>query len=153
MTLNFRKATKEDVPFIVEMMANDMLGKERETYTTPLPESYINAFKKISEDPNQQLIVVENSEKGIVGTFQLTFIPYLLYRGGLRMLVEAVRVREDMTGKGIGTRMFHWAIENARKKGVHMVQLTTDKKRPDAKRFYESLGFTASHEGMKLHLK
>jgi GNAT superfamily N-acetyltransferase len=96
---------------------------------------------------------VTNDHKEIVGTLQLTFIPYLTYRGGIRAQIEAVRVREDMRGKGLGEQLFRWAIDRARERGVHLVQLTTDKRRPDALRFYEKLGFKASHEGMKLHFE
>jgi len=88
----------------------------------------------------------------IVGTMQLSFLPYLTYRGGWRMQIEAVRIASGHRGAGIGERLFRWAIERARERGCHLVQLTTDKARPDALRFYERLGFRASHEGMKLHL-
>lgn len=88
----------------------------------------------------------------VVGVLQLTFIPYLTYQGGWRALIEAVRVDPKLRSTGLGTTMFQWAIERARERRCHLVQLTTDKARPDAKRFYENLGFVASHEGMKLHL-
>ncbi|MGS0524115.1 GNAT family N-acetyltransferase [Zobellia nedashkovskayae] len=83
---------------------------------------------------------------------QLSYITYLTYQGGIRAQIEAVRVHEDYRSKGIGQQLFEWAIQRAKQKGAHVVQLTTDKKRPDALKFYEKLGFTASHEGMKLHL-
>jgi GNAT superfamily N-acetyltransferase len=147
----FRKAVKEDVPFIVEMIANDKLGKQREDFRTPLPDRYYEAFEKISADNNQELMVIKNEESEVIGTLQLSFIQYLTYRGGIRAQIEAVRIREDQRGKGLGEKIFLWAIERAKNKGAHLLQLTTDKTRPDALRFYEKLGFVASHEGMKLH--
>lgn len=147
----FRKATRSDLPFIVEMLANDKLGKLREAFEDPLPQAYYKAFEAINADPNQELIVAE-LENQIVGTVQITFIPGLTYQGSVRALVEAVRVREDLTGKGIGKEMIRWAIERAKERKAYIIQLTSDKQRPDAIRFYESLGFKASHEGMKMLL-
>lgn len=151
MDIQFRKAKKEDLPAIVAMLANDKLGKLREDYREPLPDTYYQAFSSINKDPNQELMVVLNETENVIGTLQLTFIPYLTYQGGIRAQIEAVRICEDMRGAGLGEKLFKWAIERARAKGAHVLQLTTDKKRPDAKRFYEKLGFIASHEGMKLH--
>lgn len=152
--MNFRRANKKDLPFIVKMMANDKLGKLRENYQEPLPECYYTAFEIINSDPNQELMVLENeNDSKIAGTFQLTFIPYLSYQGKLRAQIENVMVREDLTGQGIGKKMFEWAIERAKERNAHLLQLTSDKKRPRAIKFYEDLGFTASHEGMKLHFK
>lgn len=148
----FRKATKDDVPFIIQMLANDKLGKLREDYQNPLPQKYYEAFARIDTDPNQELVVVENEATEIIGTLQLSFIPYLTYQGGIRAQIEAVRIREDVRGTGIGHQMFEWAIERARQRKAHLVQLTTDKSRPEALHFYEKLGFKATHEGMKLHL-
>ncbi|QCX40726.1 GNAT family N-acetyltransferase [Aureibaculum algae] len=150
--MNFRKATKNDVPFIVKMIASDTLGKLREDYKEPLPEKYFNAFKAINEDPNQELIVVETDTTEIIGTLQMSFIQYLTYQGGVRAQIEAVRIREDYRGKGIGKLVFEWAIERAKQRNAHLLQLTTDKKRPDAIKFYKKLGFINSHEGMKFHL-
>ncbi|GAB4025239.1 GNAT family N-acetyltransferase [Spirosoma gilvum] len=148
----FRKATRQDVPIIVQLLANDKLGQLRENYADPLPEAYFSAFDNINADPNQELIVAENEQQELVGTLQLSFIQYLTYRGGIRAQIEAVRVREDTRGEGVGQKMIEWAIERARLRKAHIIQLTTDKQRPDALRFYEKLGFKASHEGMKLHL-
>jgi GNAT superfamily N-acetyltransferase len=133
-------------------MENDKLGKLRENYQEPLPESYYEAFDIINSDPNQELMVAENDAE-IMGTFQLTFIPYLSYQGRLRAQIENVFVREDLTGQGIGKKMFEWAIDRAKTRNAHVLQLTSDKQRPKAIKFYEDLGFTASHEGMKLHFK
>lgn len=149
--MKFRKARKEDVPFIVQMMADDELGKLREDFKDPLPQQYYQAFSNIDNDPNQELIVIENESGEIIGTLQLSFIQYLTYQGGIRAQIEAVRIRNDQRGQGIGEKLFRWAIDRSKEKGAHLLQLTTDKQRPDAIRFYENLGFKASHEGMKLH--
>lgn len=151
--MKFRKATISDVPAIVEMIADDKLGKTREDFKIPLPDKYYDAYKNINTDSNQELIVVENDKLEVVGTMQLSFIQYLTYQGGIRAQIEAVRIRKDQRGTGLGTKMFEWAIQRAKERNAHLLQLTTDKKRPDAIRFYESLGFKASHEGMKMHLK
>ncbi|WP_299174105.1 GNAT family N-acetyltransferase [uncultured Allomuricauda sp.] len=150
--MQIRKAKKEDVSLIVQMIANDKLGKLREDYKVPLPEKYIIAFENIDADPNQELVVIEDESGRVIGTLQLSFIQYLTYQGGIRAQIEAVRVHEAYRGKGIGKILFQWAIEQSKLKGAHVVQLTTDKKRPEALAFYQSLGFIASHEGMKLHL-
>ncbi len=149
--MKFRPAKRKDVPFIVAMLANDPLGQIREDFQDPLPEIYYLAFQNIDKDPNQELIVVEAEDRSIIGTLQLSFIPYLTYRGGIRAQIEAVRIREDQRGQGLGEQLFNWAIIRAKTRGAHLLQLTTDKKRPEALRFYEKLGFVASHEGMKLH--
>lgn len=149
--MKFRKATFDDVPRIVEMIADDELGKTREDFRDPLPDAYIKAFENINSDPNQELMVLENEHGEIIGTLQLSFIQYLTYRGGIRAQIEAVRIRKNQRGKGIGKRMFEWAINRARERKAHLLQLTTDKKRPGAIKFYEDLGFKATHEGMKLH--
>ena len=153
MQFKFRKANKKDVPFIVALLANDKLGKLREDYRDPLPEQYYSAFDQINHDKNQELMVLEDENGEIIGTLQLSFIQYLTYQGGIRAQIEAVRIREDQRGKGLGEEIFQWAIHRAQEKGAHVLQLTTDKQRPDALRFYEKLGFKASHEGMKLHFK
>jgi len=149
--MKFRKATKNDLLQIVEMIADDQLGKTRENYQIPLPVEYLNAFQKINSDENQELIVVENEDLEIIGTLQLSFIQYLTYRGGIRAQIEAVRIRNDKRGLGIGKIMFEWAINRAKARKAHLLQLTTDKKRPKAIKFYEKLGFKQSHEGMKMH--
>lgn len=149
--MKFRRATENDVSAIVQMIADDKLGKQRENFQEPLPKEYIDAFKKINADHNQELIVVENSESEIIGTLQLTFIQYLTYQGGVRAQVEAVRIRKDQRGSGLGRKMLEWAIKRAKQRNTHLLQLTTDKKRPEALKFYEDLGFKPSHEGMKMH--
>ncbi|WP_422860409.1 GNAT family N-acetyltransferase [Flagellimonas sp. S174] len=151
--MKFRKATKNDLDKIVEMIADDKLGKTRENYQIPLPVEYLIAFENINTDPNQELIVVENENSEIIGTLQLSFIQYLTYRGGVRAQIEAVRIRKDQRGLGIGKTMFKWAINKAKERNAHVLQLTTDKKRPKAIKFYEDLGFKSTHEGMKMHFE
>jgi len=146
----FRKALLSDLTDIIAMLANDPLGALREDLQHL--ERYEQAYQMISKDPNQELMVVENDAGEIVGTFHLTFIQYLTHQGSIRVQIESVRVRQDHRGKGIGEKMLQWAINRAKEKGARVVQLTSDKKRPDAIRFYEKLGFTASHEGMKLSI-
>ncbi|WP_430907370.1 GNAT family N-acetyltransferase [Maribacter sp. 2-571] len=150
--MTIRPAELNDLPYIVQLLANDALGAQRERYEQPLPNSYHEAFVRIQKDTNQELTVLENKDQKIIGTLQLSFIPYLTYRGGTRAQIEAVRIHEDHRGTGIGQLLFEWAIARAKTKGAHVVQLTTDKKRPKALLFYQKLGFAASHEGMKLHL-
>ncbi len=149
--LSFREAESRDVETLVGMLADDELGRQREQFADPIPDVYRAAFAAIDTDPNNELIVAER-EGAVVGMLQLTFIPYLTYVGGWRALIEGVRVKASARGSGVGNAMFTWAISRARERGCHVVQLTTDKRRPDALRFYEKLGFAASHEGMKLHL-
>jgi ribosomal protein S18 acetylase RimI-like enzyme len=147
--LTFRLATKEDLIDIVSMLADDNLGATREKPSETLSENYLNAFEIINTDPNQELTIVEID--GVkVGTFHLTFIQYLTHRGGLRAQIEAVRTHSKFRGQGIGSKMFEYAINRAKEKGCVMVQLTTDKQRPEAIKFYENIGFVATHEGMKL---
>lgn len=147
-----RQAKDEDVSAIVAMLANDTLGRLREDFQNPLAQSYLRAFDKIDNNPNQELVVMEAEDGSIVGTLQLSFLQYLTYQGGMRAQIEQVRIHENFRGKGLGKLLFQWAIDRSKEKRAHVVQLTTDKKRPDALRFYEELGFEASHEGMKLHL-
>jgi len=149
--LDYRLAVESDLPAIVGMLADDDLGASREDFRTPLPQSYLDAFRKIINDENQELTVVD-LDREIAATFHLSFIQYLTYRGGVRAQIEAVRVRNGMRGKGIGKEIFQYAIQRAKDKGAHLMQLTTDQQRPDALRFYQQLGFIHSHSGLKLHL-
>lgn len=149
--LLIRPARRDDVPHIVALLADDTLGSGREHHEMPLPSSYYEAFEAIAADPHNELIVGE-AEGRVVGTLQMTIIPGLTYQGGTRALIEAVRVAADQRGHGVGAQLVQWVIERARTHGCRLVQLTTDKRRPDALRFYESLGFRATHEGLKLHL-
>jgi ribosomal protein S18 acetylase RimI-like enzyme len=149
--LAFRPATAADLPAIVAMLVDDPLGAGRDQLADPLPEAYGRAFAEIESDPNNELVVT-CVDGTIVGVLQLTFIPNLSHQGSRRALIEGVRVAADYRNAGVGRQLFEWAIDRARQRDCRIVQLTTDKSRPDAKRFYESLGFVASHEGMKLHL-
>lgn len=146
-----RSATIKDLEAIIALLADDELGRQRENFQLPLPSAYLKAFEQINADTNQELMVVENENSEMIGTLQLSFIPYLTYQGGIRAQIEAVRIRKDERGMGIGKQVFEWAIKRAKEKGAHLLQLTTDKKRPQAIQFYEDLGFTPSHEGMKMH--
>ena len=147
----FRPARRDDLPAVVGLLADDPLGSKRESATDPLPDTYYTAFEAIERDANNEVVVVEIGG-AVVGVLQLTFIPGITYRGGWRALIEGVRVASAHRSAGLGRRLFLWAIERARARGCHLVQLTSDKSRPDAIRFYESLGFIASHEGLKLRL-
>lgn len=149
--LVFRQAVIDDLPYIVDMLSDDPLGAKRERFEVPLPDSYFSAFAAIDQNPHNELIVV-TTEGSVIGVLQLTFIPNISYQGGWRALIEGVRVSADYRSHGIGRKLFEHAINRAKAQGCHMVQLTMDKKRTDAHRFYQSLGFVASHEGFKLHL-
>ena len=148
----FRVAIREDLPDIVRMLADDELGSRREKGGVPLSESYYGAFEQINSDPNHQLIVAESNRR-IIGTFHLIFLPSISYQGGMRAQIESVRVDRKYQNLGIGSEMMRWAIERAKERGAHIVQLTTHNSREDAHRFYERLGFKRSHLGMKLSLK
>lgn len=150
--LRVRRATAEDLPVIVGMLADDPLGSQREKFVDPLPSTYYAAFEAISRDPNNELVVAEDQDGRAIAVLQLTFTPYITHQGGWRATIEGVRVASHVRGAGLGRELFAWAIERARKRGCHVVQLTTDKQRPEAKRFYEAIGFVATHEGMKLKL-
>ena len=149
--LTVRPALKADLPTLVGMLADDELGATRERLDDPLPEAYGRAFDDIEADPRNALLVVERDGR-IAACLQLTFIPSLSFQGGERMQIEGVRVASDLRGHGIGAWVFRWAIDRARERGCRMVQLTTNIARPDTLRFYEKLGFKASHTGMKLYL-
>ncbi|MGR5059015.1 GNAT family N-acetyltransferase [Vibrio rotiferianus] len=151
MPLTYRSATFEDLTSLVALLANDPLGSKREDASSPLNQAYLFAFEAIDKDPNNQLLVVE-LEGALVGMLQLTFIPYLTHIGSWRCLIEGVRIHQDYRGRGFGEQMFEYAIKQAKDKGCQLVQLTSDKQRPDALRFYEKLGFKATHEGFKLVL-
>ena len=146
-----RKAAAADVAAIVSMLADDALGARREDASLPLRDSYRNAFAAIDADPNQLLAVVEHDGE-IIGCMQISFIPGLSRMGMWRGQIESVRIASHIRGGGIGRQMIGWAIEQCRERGCGLVQLTTDKSRSDALRFYQSLGFTDSHEGLKLSL-
>jgi GNAT superfamily N-acetyltransferase len=147
----FRAATVEDLPAILALLMDDALAKLREDLGTPVNPRYLEAFAAIERDPNQ-LLAVADQDGLVVGCLQLSFIPGLSRTGLWRGQIEAVRVASGQRGSGLGKAMMQWAIAQCRARGCGLVQLTTDKRRPDAHRFYEALGFEASHEGMKLAL-
>ena len=145
----FRDATRADLEKIVRLLADDVLGATRES--PEVNEHYESAFAAIDADPNNRLIVAD-LDGDVVGTLQLTFIPGLTYMGSSRAQIEGVRVGGGLRGHGVGHSMLAWAIEVARERGCRVVQLTTDRQRPDAIRFYQKLGFRPSHMGLKYHL-
>ncbi|MFC3505444.1 GNAT family N-acetyltransferase [Micromonospora krabiensis] len=145
----FREAVRADLPAVLALLADDVLGRARDF--TEVDAAYEKAFADITADPRNQLIVAEQDGE-LVGCLQITYIPGLGRHGAQRSLIESVRVRSDRRGQGLGRRMMVWAIDEAKQRGCALVQLTTDKSRHDAHRFYLNLGFVASHEGMKLPL-
>ena len=148
---SFRRARRADLPALVALLADDEIGRTREDTTTPLNARYVRAFDAIERDANQMLMVAERDGR-VVGCLQLTLIPGLSRLGMRRGQIEGVRIARDQRGEGLGRAMFARAIEECRRQGCGLVQLTTDRSRSDARRFYEQLGFEASHEGMKLTL-
>lgn len=151
MSIVIREAELKDLLQIVKLMADDTLGSGRELYKDPLPQCYIDAFNNICNDKNSILLVVCDGEN-VIGNLQITFTQYLSYMGSIRATIENVRVVEDRRNSGIGTRLMDYAIDLAKEKGCNIVQLTSNKVRKDAHRFYKRLGFENSHEGMKLKL-
>jgi GNAT superfamily N-acetyltransferase len=151
MELAFRLARRDDLPALLALLADDVLGRGREAPAAALLPDYLAAFEAIASDPNNELLVAE-ADARVIGMLQLTYIPGLSRGGSWRALVEAVRISGDMRGHGAGTQLMQHAIARARERGCRLVQLTTDKQRQDAHRFYLRLGFVASHEGMKLPL-
>jgi GNAT superfamily N-acetyltransferase len=151
--MKFRLATRADVPAILELLADDDISRARGFGTVPeeVDAATWRAFEAIDADPGNELIVGEEDGE-VIATCQLTFVPGLSRGGAWRMTVEAVRVRADRRGGGRGKELMAYAVDRARARGCAIVQLTTDKRRADAHRFYERLGFTASHEGFKLTL-
>jgi GNAT superfamily N-acetyltransferase len=151
MKLQFREAQEADISCLVGMLSDDELGATREDNSHPVNQNYLKAFHGIEQDSNNELTVVE-SDGEVVGMLQLTFIPYLSHIGSWRCLIESVRIHSKYRGQGLGTRFFEWAIERAKTRSCNLVQLTSDKQRSGALRFYEGLGFKATHEGFKLKL-
>jgi ribosomal protein S18 acetylase RimI-like enzyme len=150
--ITFRPVTRADLPSIVRLLADDELGSQRERYEDPLPQAYYAAFEQIDIDPNHELVVAElNGE--VIGTLHLMFLASISFQGSLRAQIESVRVDKNYRNQGIGNEMMKWIIQRAGERGAQVVQLTTHRSREDAHRFYEKLGFKASHLGMKLSLK
>ncbi|MEU1124113.1 GNAT family N-acetyltransferase [Streptomyces sp. NPDC005899] len=147
--LEIRPAALDDVPAIVAMLADDPLGARRESPDDLVP--YHAAFRRLADDTNQHLVVAVRDGQ-VVGTLQLTVVPGLSRRGSTRSIIEGVRIHADERGSGLGTQLIQWAVDESRREGCQLVQLTSDATRTDAHRFYERLGFTASHVGFKLTL-
>ncbi|BCJ54939.1 GNAT family acetyltransferase [Actinoplanes sp. NBRC 14428] len=147
--LIFRAAVRDDVPVILDLYDGGRLPRPGEP--EPSEAAYLAAFEAIDADPRNELIIAELDGE-IVGTFQLTYIPSLSRRGVERVTIEGVHVRADRRGQGLGRRMMAWALDRARARGCGLAQLTSDKRRTDAHRFYASLGFHATHEGFKIIL-
>lgn len=149
--MEIRTGTISDLEGIIRLLVDDELGISRERFESPLPQAYIDAFAEIEQQVGNSIVVaVENNE--VIGCLQLTFIPGLARLGMKRAQIEGVRVNKQYRSKGIGEALFRHAIDSAKASGCGLIQLTTDKKRKDAHRFYERLGFVSSHEGMKLSL-
>lgn len=151
MTLHFSRATSSELPEIVSLLQDDVLGRSREKETADSLDDYKHAFHLINDDPNA-FIIIGHDNNQLVALAQINFIQYLTYQGGLRAQIEGVRVHRDCRGQGIGQALFKYLITLARERACHLVQLTTDKQRPEAIHFYEQLGFKATHEGFKLTL-
>ncbi|MES9623210.1 GNAT family N-acetyltransferase [Streptomyces tuirus] len=147
--IDIRPASRDDIPDIVAMLADDALGATRESPEDLSP--YQSAYERLQRDPNQLLVVAE-SDGRVVGTLQLTIIPGLSRKGSTRSIIEGVRVHSSQRGHGLGARLIEWAIEESGRQGCQLVQLTSDSARTDAHRFYERLGFAGSHVGFKLQL-
>ncbi|MFI1969911.1 GNAT family N-acetyltransferase [Streptomyces cinnamoneus] len=147
--IEIRRATADDLPAIVALLADDALGAQRESPDDLAP--YRAAFDRLDGDPHQYLAVAVRDGR-TVGTLQLTVVPGLSRRGASRSVIEGVRVHADERGSGLGTELIQWAVDRSRNEGCRLVQLTSDATRVDAHRFYERLGFEASHLGFKYHL-
>jgi GNAT superfamily N-acetyltransferase len=145
--LTFRRARRADLPRLLALLADDVLGRNREAAASADP-AYAAAFAAIDADPNQQLLVAE-ADGTVVGMLQVTFIPGLSRQGSWRANVEAVRVAAELRGRGIGSQLMAQAEQLARERGCRLVQLTSDLQRADAHRFYTRLGYSASHAGFK----
>jgi ribosomal protein S18 acetylase RimI-like enzyme len=149
-SLTIRRARRDDVGVIVQMLADDPLGSARERLEDPLPPSYVRAFEALDRDPNIQLMVAEDGEGAVVGCLQLCILPGLSSQGASRGLIEDVRVASRCRSRGIGEQLVQWAVAAARGRGCKLVELLTHNTRVDAQRFYKRLGFAPSHVGMTL---
>ena len=147
-SVSARPAQIDDLPAIVDLLADDILGQSRENTGSPLHSNYFDAFEAINDDPNQVFVVFE-AEGVIIGCLQLSFIPGLSRQGAWRGQIESVRISSERRSAGLGHKMISWAIDECRERGCRIIQLTSDKTRRDAAEFYSTLGFVASHEGFK----
>ena len=148
----FRSAKQSDLADIIRLLADDDLGSTREVVSDPVDIRYLAAFAAIEEDPNQVLAVAIDETDRIVGCLQLSFLPGLSRTGMWRGQIESVRIAKGHRGSGLGSQFIEWAIARCAERGCGLVQLTSDKMRVDSIRFYEKLGFVASHEGLKRSL-
>ncbi len=151
MELHFRKAKESDLPKLINMLIDDSLGATREDGSFPINQRYIDMFHFIDQDKNNEIIVAENNSN-VIGMLHMTYIPCLTHIGSWRCLIEGVRVAAENRGLGIGTQFFKWVIYRARERGCYIIQLTSNKERTNAIKFYHKLGFSASHEGFKFDL-
>lgn len=151
--MEIRDVTREDLPAVVALLADDELGRHREDASLPLDPAYTAAFAAIEADPNHRVVVAVGADGAIVGTLQLSFLPHLAFRGGWRAQIEAVRVARDRRDAGLGRELLGWAIAEADRRGCHLVQLTTNDERDAAHGFYAALGFEGTHRGMKRYLR
>jgi GNAT superfamily N-acetyltransferase len=149
--IEIRRAGEGDLKAIVDLLADDELGAQRERPSDGIATEYFAAFEAIEADPNQLLAVMVDGD-AVIGTLQLTYIPGLSRGGALRGQIEAVRVARNRRSEGLGEQLFEWAIAQCSARGCRLVQLTTDRQREDAHRFYDRLGFVPSHIGYKLKL-
>ncbi|ARQ56262.1 UNVERIFIED_ORG: ribosomal protein S18 acetylase RimI-like enzyme [Rhizobium etli] len=149
---NFRLARRSDLAEIVRLLDDDDLGSAREVVSDPVDARYLSAFAAIEADANQMLAVASDADDQVVGCLQLSFIPGLSRAGMWRGQIESVRIARDFRGSGLGSEFIEWAIAQCVERGCGIVQLTSDKARTDSIRFYEKLGFLASHEGLKRSL-
>ncbi|CAM5416173.1 GNAT family N-acetyltransferase [Streptomyces fimicarius] len=147
--LEIRPVAPDDLAAVVAMLADDPLGAQRESPDDLAP--YREALQRLADDPNQHVVVAVREDR-VVGTLQLTIVPGLSRRGATRSIIEGVRIHGDERGSGLGTQLIQWAVDESRRQNCQLVQLTSDVTREDAHRFYERLGFTASHVGFKLAL-
>ncbi len=150
-TLTYRKATRADLRAIIFLLLQDELGKTRENLAAEIDQRYIDAFEKINTDPNQYLMVAE-LDRSVVGSCHLTIMPSLTFTGSTRMQIEAVRIHESYRRQKLGEQMLHEVIRYGKSQGASIIQLTTNKKRVEALKFYQRVGFESTHEGMKLYL-
>ncbi|MEP9383378.1 GNAT family N-acetyltransferase [Nocardioides cheoyonin] len=147
--IGIRRAEQDDIAAIVALLADDALGAIRESPDDLAP--YRSAYERLQNDPNQLLVVADRGGE-IIGTLQLTIVPGLSRRGSTRSIIEGVRIHNSERGHGLGAQLIAWAVDESRRQGCQLVQLTSDSARTDAHRFYERLGFMGSHIGFKLQL-
>ena len=149
--IEFKNATRDDLPEIVFLLADDELGKTRESTSTSLDPAYVSAFEEIDRDPNNEIIVGKLGGK-VVAVMQITYIANLTFKGAKRAIIEGVRVASSLRRKGVGGRLFELAFAKAKARNCKIAQLTSNKTRKGAFRFYEGLGLKATHEGFKYYL-